>query len=236
MMPAAYKLKQLLSHSASEIGTISSAYRIIKAASKPEQPNLLQLLFIEKKYGKSDKSLIPETELEPSQLSRHLFSKYPEIIDAYVDSLISGNPTEMDFYTKLWEFITCAKAFPDDLTRISMLYHLATGNKCIPYFQIDLTVCLQMDNAQYEDYIRNNIGAYRLACLHYKLASIKKLKQKTMLASSILQDLAELSDYKEKCVFMSCVIAYYMRETIILKNKVSQLELVIAEEEEEKDE
>ena len=139
---------------------------------------------------------------------RRLLLLYGKKVDAFMEGLQGQGVSEQEFYAKLWEYIETSPVLPNDKVRVIALYNCAV-DKRIPYYQIDRRQALFMENEEYQA-VKGSIGHKILGKMEYILNA--DFTQKTERASLLLQMLEELTDDKEKCVFLSCMQSHYERE------------------------
>lgn len=207
MMNATEKINYLIFHAKADINLVSACFQLINSAYGEERANLLENFFIAYKTMPSKGDLkLPETIREDEV--RKLIHRYGPIVDAYLEELQEEDFTEGEFYERLWNYIAESPVFQDKKARIIALFNCAIDRR-IPYFQINRTKILSMDDEEYYA-IQEAIGNKLFAKLEYVLNA--NFEQKTERASLIVQMLDSCTNYKERCVLMTRIISYFERE------------------------
>lgn len=128
-----------------------------------------------------------------------VINKIKETINIIVDNLTAKNLRENDFYSKLWETIIDGTLFASDIDRICAIICLVRSSK-IPYYW--LQEGMRMDDEEYVNTTRSLISNIKKAIFILNMNT----EQKTEKASRVFDLLEELSDRKEKVVFLSNII------------------------------
>lgn len=168
--------------------------------SKSPDKTLRQILTFSKNIGTDDDS-------EPENISakeiKNIEQKYMDLIHEIVQVLIEDNPTEEDFYKKLYENVFVNSIFPQDVKAI-LVKILAEDVRFIPYYQAKNL--MQMTNDDYKIYLEK-LKPDIFKAVHMLNRNFATL---TEIASQLYSIEGNLETEQDKIVFISAVLGVIM--------------------------
>ena len=219
-MNAEKMLNTLLAHSTRDINLCARAYYLIAGATESEQPVLLKQFLTEYKKVTTDYKEEMETLISENE-KYQLAGVYQDSSDEFFLSLRQENPTEDDFYRKLWKYIDQDPELRSDNARIFVLYNMAIDTR-MPYYQLgwDRLVHMEHDTFRLFNEILDEAG------YSDKLEYIFKypLKQKTERASLINNLMEEIPSREMKAVLLSRILSHYEACTLAALHTASDFD------------
>lgn len=174
--------------------------------SNSQEPykTLMEVLKYSKSIGADDGS-------EPANISteeiKNAEQKYIDLLNEIVQVIVQDNPTEEEFYKKLYENVFISQLLPQNSKSKAILTKiLAEDVMLIPYYQAENL--LQMSNEEYRDYLER-IKPNVLKALHMLNRNFETL---TEIASQLYNILDDIEIREDKIVFISAVLAVIMNK------------------------
>lgn len=209
------KMNYLISHAKADVNLAAVCFQMIKNAPDAAQAGMLEEFFIGYKSMPTTGELKLPITISKEEERKYML-RYGNLVDTHMEDLQKQNLPEKEFYTQLWTFICESPILPNEKARIFALFNCAI-DKRLPYFMIDRENVLSMDNEEYQE-VCKQLGDNLFSKLEYILHA--DFEQKTEQASLVVQMLDNITDYNQRCVFVSRIISHYMRELLSLKLKM----------------
>ena len=197
------KLQNLITHCLADFNLAESAYCLICAAPTPVRPKLLQEFL----YGFCCTPTEGDIELPgvlPLEEEKKLVHEYLPRVGRYISHIAEGNPTEEEFYEKLWQYIETDDCLDRPYARPAAMFICAAFDARIPYSHVDTQSAMTMDHETYRK-MMDDISPEVWHKLDFVLAH--PFQQKTQRASIVLKMLEDCGDTEHKCVFLSKLIS-----------------------------
>jgi len=143
---------------------------------------------------------VPERPKLPASLMSQCKAKFGHMVEGIIDICTMEGGPEAAYYTKLWSMLrTLLDAYTKE-EQGACLYFVIFDER-IPYWDIEPGV--RMDNSEYQRIVKKIKPELR------KMLYVLNLPagQRTETASRLLRVLDELSDFNERTVFLSQLIA-----------------------------
>jgi hypothetical protein len=201
-------LMEILEHGkGSKVDRATSIVQLIQQAPGHNRGSLLRMACENWDTAESDNSVILPSLVSEDDV-KQLKEKNGKLVDSLLEGIIAGNPSEDDFYQRLWEVINSA-VFHEEKVRYFALYWVLIDMR-IPYFC--LSEGISMSNDRYKE-LSNKLGMRRAKI---RFVAKRSFDQKTQQASLLLEELDQVSG-EERVVLMAYLITLFKGDTDIGK-------------------
>ncbi len=153
-----------------------------------------------------------ETHIEKvySEEDKYQYIKdYGKVIDGTLEALIKKNYEKEKFYDELWLFIEENPLLDSEKLKAFALYYIWIDAR-VPYFKLDAGI--KMPNDEYIKIRKNMLNDIKKARFILNCPTA----QKTERASRLVKMLDNLSEEKEKAVFMAQILKLADRSEMLL--------------------
>lgn len=137
-------------------------------------------------------------------------SQYGKMLDGFLEALLRENLPCIDFYKKLWEFISKDSLLVEKKQKAFALYYIWIDVR-IPYYQLQEGI--KMSNEDYQAYNRDLGETIKKA----RFILFAPTDQKTERASRLVDLLDTLDDKREKAVLMSHILRMNNRNDVLAR-------------------
>ena len=216
MTSASEKMNYIIAHAKANVNLAAVCFQFMKSASPDERPQLMEEFFVGYKSTPTNGELLIPQTISDDEEHKYMLH-YGSIVDAYMMELQDQHPSEKDFYTDLWNYISKSPILPNDKARVVALFNCAI-DKRLPYFKLDYEQVLSMENEEYKA-VADQIGESTFSKMEYILNA--EFEQKTEQASLIVQMMDGIKDYRQRCVFMARLVSYYKHELLKMRLRIS---------------
>jgi len=182
MTSASEKMNYIIAHAKANVNLAAVCFQFMKSASPGERPQLMEEFFVGYKSTPTDGELLIPQTISDDEEHKYMLH-YGSVVDAYMMELQDQHPSEKDFYTDLWNYISESPILPNDKARVVALFNCAI-DKRLPYFKLDYEQVLSMENEEYKA-VADQIGESTFSKMEYILNA--EFEQKTEQASLIVQ-------------------------------------------------
>lgn len=197
------KITNLLAHSERDLNLCAHVYCQIASADEDEQSDLLRYFLTEFRKTKTDMRGPLTTYISNSELPR-LKAEFQKKGHDFFLRLRQQNPTEPEFYRRLWEYIATSPELPSTEARVFTLYNMATDRR-IPYCQVGWDKLAHMEDEEFhrlsDDFVKSEFNAKLNYILEYPH------RQQTEYASLVINLLDSLPD-RLKPILLARVFSY----------------------------
>ena len=194
-----------------KINLCYAMYKLIEQASPEDVSELLQFAAEIFDVTESCEKIFAEAFINENEES-YLKSRYGNLADEMLKTLISDNPIKADFYKGVWDIVN-NPFFKDEKARVFAFYYIFIDSR-IPYFHLDQG--LKMSNEDFQLHVKKLVK--KKAKIRFII--VREFPQKTEEASLLLQEIDSEESLEDRTILMSCLISEFRRREKLLKDQI----------------
>lgn len=202
-------LRYLVENGDGELTQCELVFHIICSADKKEQPQLLEWFVIYNMMAKRACAITFDSCIQEVEAAR-IKSSYSRLVGRIINALLKSNPTEHEFYQRLWPYIIKLNCNADAHERGGVIYACANDPR-LPYFKTHKSAGAEISRVKYEG-VRNRIGIKEI-CKLLRIADAR-FELLSEQAAQLLALIEQQPSKERRIVMMAELIDHYKENSM----------------------